>query len=96
MAILKHNICRGTRTYWARKDFYPSEPFFVPSGKADAAEDDGVVMFVALDGNRRASDYVLLDARTFEEKAVVHLHVHIPFLAHGQFIPKAKGSGSGQ
>jgi len=33
---------------------------------------------------------VILDAGTFEELAVVDLPVHIPFTAHGNFVPSAE------
>jgi len=95
MAILKQDLCRGTRTYWAKPNFYVGEPFFIgpPAGEtlraAATAEDDGFVLFLALDGRRGASDFVVLNATSFEEVAVVKLPVHIPFTAHGQFIPAA-------
>merc|ERR1711870_183273 len=76
---------------WSKQYFYPSEPYFLPSYSREAqlAEDDGLLFFVALDGVRKASDFVILDGKTFREIAVVELPVHIPFLAHGQFVPKA-------
>mmetsp|Transcript_28454 Transcript_28454/g.59082 ORF Transcript_28454/g.59082 Transcript_28454/m.59082 type:complete len:118 (-) Transcript_28454:56-409(-) len=90
MAILKHNVCENTRSYWSKPYSYPSEPYFLPrgSGTTPDAEDDGLVLFVTLDGARKASDFVILDGKTFQEIAVIQLPVHIPFLAHGQFIPK--------
>lgn len=95
MAVLKHDLCRGTRTYWARPDSYPGEPFFIdPRGEGAGAgaaveEDRGLLVFITLNGRRRASDFVVLDAATFSEVAAVELPVHIPFTAHGQFIPSA-------
>jgi len=95
MAVLKHDLCRGTRTYWAKPDSYPGEPFFIgPRGEgagvaAAMEEDHGLLVFITLNGRRRASDFVVLDAATFSEVAVVELPVHIPFTAHGQFIPSA-------
>lgn len=87
MAILKHDICQNKRTYWNKQNSYPSEAFFIPTGTSEDAEDNGLLVFVALNGPRGASDFVVLNAATFEELAVVELPVHIPFLAHGQFIP---------
>jgi len=89
MAILKHDICQSKRTYWAKPYSYPTEPFFIPTGTETDAEDDGLLIFVTLDGSRGASDFVVLNATTFEEITVVKLPLHIPFLAHGQFIPAA-------
>mmetsp|Transcript_25354 Transcript_25354/g.45924 ORF Transcript_25354/g.45924 Transcript_25354/m.45924 type:complete len:536 (+) Transcript_25354:124-1731(+) len=88
MAILKHDLCQRKRTYWAKQYSYPSEPIFIPTGTEEDAEDKGLVAFVTLDGTRKASDFVILDAATLEEMVVVQLPVHIPFLAHGQFIPR--------
>lgn len=89
MAVLKHDLCQGKRSYWAKEYSYPSEPFFIPTGVESDAEDQGVLVFVTLDGQRGASDFVVLDAQTFTEITIVKLPVHIPFLAHGQFVPKA-------
>merc|ERR1740130_369585 len=86
MAVLKHNMCNNTKTYWTKEHMYPSEPFFIATGNG---EDEGLLVFVALDGPRGASDFVILDAKTFKEVAVVQLPVHIPFTGHGQFIPTA-------
>jgi carotenoid cleavage dioxygenase-like enzyme len=88
MAILKHNVCDDTATYWSKADFYPGEPFFIPTGGSD--EDDGVLIFVAIDGQRGASSFITLDAKTMTEVdgASVNLPFHIPFTAHGEFIAK--------
>jgi len=91
MAVLKHNVCNNTRTYWSKQYSYPGEPYFLPRGVASTpdAEDDGLLFFVTLNGTRKASDFVILDGKTLEEVAVTELDVHIPFLAHGQFVPRA-------
>lgn len=89
MAVLKHNVCENKRTYWHRENFFVHEPYFLPKGTASSdVEDDGLIMFVALDGVRKASDFIILDGKTMQEIAVVQLPEHIPFLAHGQFVPK--------
>lgn len=91
MAVFKHDLCRNTRTYWSKQHSYPSEPYFLPAGTGTTpdAEDEGLLFFVTLNGARQASDFVVLDGKTFKELAVVELPVHIPFLAHGQFVPQA-------
>lgn len=88
MAILKHNVCDDTRTYWSKPNFYPGEAFFIATGEE---EDDGVVVFVAIDGERGASNLITLDAKTMTEisGAGVELPFHIPFTAHGEFITKS-------
>mmetsp|Transcript_42795 Transcript_42795/g.126781 ORF Transcript_42795/g.126781 Transcript_42795/m.126781 type:complete len:543 (+) Transcript_42795:58-1686(+) len=90
MAILKHNVCTGTKTYWKRPDTYPGEPFFVERG-GSKIEDDGLLVFVAIDGKKRRSLFVTLDGRTMREVEVVELPGHIPFTAHGQFFPADAG-----
>lgn len=87
LAVLKQDMCTGEKKYWYRKNTYPGEPNFVP--KPGGAEDDGVVVFVALDGEKRTSLYVVLDGKTLEELAVVTLPAHIPFTAHGTWWPAA-------
>lgn len=92
MAILKHNVCQNTKTYWHKQYSYPGEPYFLPRNAeltTSNAEDDGLLFFVTINGTRKASDFVILDGKTFDEIAIVELPVHIPFLAHGQFVPKA-------
>jgi len=58
-----------------------------PSG----AEEDGVLVFVALDGVKETSKLVILDAKTFTELEVAELPARIPFTAHGQFVPPLAG-----
>jgi len=84
MAIVKQNMCTGERTYWKAKDNYPGEPFFIPG--PGRAEDDGLVIFVVLDGPKGISKLVVLDGKTFNEVATIELPQHIPFTAHGQFV----------
>jgi len=89
MAIMKHDIVSDTRTYWTKTNFYPGEAYFVATG--GSAEDDGVLVFVAIDGDRGASNLITLDAKTMKEisGAGVELPFHIPFTAHGEFITKS-------
>jgi len=87
MAIMKHDICNSKITYWAHDDKYVSEPFFI-GGKPAGPEDDGLLVFLMLDGRARKQYFVILDAMTMQELEVIELPQHIPFTAHGQFIPK--------
>lgn len=91
MAIMKHDLCTDTTTYWTGTDHYVGEPFFIPNPDA-VDEDDGVVVFVALDGPNRRSKFVTIDAKTMQEVdgTEVHLGTHIPFTAHGNFLPAAE------
>jgi carotenoid cleavage dioxygenase-like enzyme len=89
MAVVKHNVCTGVQTYWKQPNTYPGEPEMVPG--PSGAEEDGVVVFLALDGENRRSKFVILDAATFTELEVMELPVHIPFTAHGKFLPPLAG-----
>jgi len=92
MAIVKRDVCKGgleDRVHWSRPEVYPGEPIFVPAENGD--EDDGTVVFVALDGQKERTLLVTLDAKTMGELDVLELPARIPFTAHGQFFkaPKA-------
>lgn len=89
MAVVKHNVCTGVKTLWQQPNTYPGEPEMVPG--PSGAEEDGVVMFLALDGEKRKSKLVILDAETFTELEVMELPSHIPFTAHGRFVPPVEG-----
>lgn len=63
------------------------EPVFVPRQGA-TAEDDGWIMAYVYDGERNASDVVILNAQDFtgEPVATIHLPVRAPFGFHGNWI----------
>lgn len=87
MAIQKHDLCTDTKLYWKRANVFVGEPLFIPSPSGE--EDDGVVVFVALDGRVGRSMLMTLDAKTMQEVdgTAVKLAGHIPFTAHGDFFP---------
>jgi len=95
MAIIKRDVCKGgleDRLFWTRPDTYPGEPVFVPDRSGD--EDGGVVLFIALDGQKEKTLFVTLDAKTMKELSVVELPTAIPFTAHGQFFASAASSSN--
>ena len=65
-----------------------SEPVFVPR-PAGSAEDDGVVLAVALDRARGHSVLHVIDAETMTELATVTLPHALPLDFHGQYLPSA-------
>lgn len=71
--------------YWRAPHCYPGEPVFTPMPDSEA-EDGGVVMSLVLDGAKRSSFLLLLDAERFEELARVHLPHAVPFGFHGVFL----------
>lgn len=66
---------------------HPGEGVFVPA-HPDAAEDEGFVMTYVYDAARDRSDFVILDARSFDAEpiAVVELPVRVPYGFHGNWI----------
>nr|WP_225307864.1 MULTISPECIES: carotenoid oxygenase family protein [unclassified Haloarcula] len=66
---------------------YFGEPVFVPAPDT-AAEDDGVVLVVALDADAERSRLLVLDGRTFEERARASLPHAAPFDFHGRYFPE--------
>ena len=84
MAIVKYDLCSGAgKRAWYRRNWYPSEPTFVEAPGA-AAEDDGVLVFVALDGARDESALLVLNATSMEEISETSTP-RIGFTTHGQF-----------
>ncbi len=80
--IAKVDVGRGERHSWHERDSYPGEPVFVAAPGA-RGEDDGVVLSVVLDGERRSSYLLVLDARDLSELARAAVPHHIPFGFHG-------------
>jgi len=73
---------------------YFGEPIFVPDPEGDA-EDDGVVVSVALDEGADVSRLVVLDGSTLAERARVTLPHQVPFDFHGRYFPGVRVADSG-
>jgi carotenoid cleavage dioxygenase-like enzyme len=83
-SLVKIDVRDGSFARWASPGAYPGEPIFVPRpGAAD--EDDGAVLSVVLDAPAATSFLLVLDARTFEERARAAAPQHVPFGFHGLF-----------
>jgi carotenoid cleavage dioxygenase-like enzyme len=78
----KLDVKREDQRHWHEKGAYPGEPIFVrrPGGRR---EDDGVLLSVVLDGRRKTSYLLVLDARDMSEIARAAVPHHIPFGFHG-------------
>ena len=63
---------------------YGSEPMFAPRAEA-RAEGDGDVLEVVYDGYKHRSELQILDAESFEPRAVLALKHHVPHQFHGHF-----------
>ncbi|WP_254535806.1 carotenoid oxygenase family protein [Halomarina litorea] len=80
---------REATAFAAEGERHYSEPIFVPAPASDReAEDDGVVLTVELDVGAGHSWLVVLDGRTFEERARAAVPHAIPFDFHGRYFPE--------
>jgi carotenoid cleavage dioxygenase-like enzyme len=83
-ALVKADTSSGACHYWYEEALFPGEPVFVAAPDA-VAEDDGVILTVALDARTGTSALVVLDAASFAETARAVLPQHVPFGFHGHF-----------
>jgi beta,beta-carotene 9',10'-dioxygenase len=82
--LVKVDVTDGSRSVWSAPGCYPGEPVFVRQPDAED-EDAGVVLSVVLDAAAERSFLLVLDARSFEERARAEAPHHIPFGFHGQY-----------
>jgi len=80
--LTKIDVETGRRATWSERGCFPGEPVLVRAPRA-RTEDDGVVLSVVLDALERTSYLLVLDARTFTERARATVPHHIPFGFHG-------------
>ena len=85
MGLIKYNVCTGDYSFWKYENVYPSEPTFVPNTDANAAEDDGVLVFSALNGETKTSNFFTVDAKTMKTISNATIPDTIGFTTHGQF-----------
>nr|MBA3752137.1 carotenoid oxygenase family protein [Candidatus Dependentiae bacterium] len=82
--LVKINVETGAVVEWKEKGCSPGEPVFIAAPRA-STEDDGVIVSVILDAYAKSSFLLVLDARTFKERARARVPHHIPFQIHGEF-----------
>jgi beta,beta-carotene 9',10'-dioxygenase len=85
--LVKVDVEDGESLTWSEPDCYPGEPVFVPAPD-QRTEDDGAVLSVVLDARAETSFLLILDARTFEERARAHAPLPVPFGFHGSFFSR--------
>ncbi|XP_066296607.1 beta,beta-carotene 15,15'-dioxygenase-like [Branchiostoma lanceolatum] len=88
-AIVKKDLCNGGRgdKHWYIPNHYPNEPYFIPDPNA-TAEDQGVLISTILDGQRKESYLLILDAQTLKTINYAYAKTYIPFAIHGRFFPE--------
>ena len=72
---------------WSEKNCYPSESIFVSrhKGTQNHDDDDGVILSIVYDGNKRESFLLVLDAKSMKELGRCYLQKKICFSFHGGF-----------
>lgn len=75
----------STKTlYWQEENSYCGEPVFVEEpGAVD--EDQGLLLSMIYNDARKVSGLIVLDAKTLESRAEIHLPIYLPFGLHGNF-----------
>ncbi|TKR25149.1 carotenoid oxygenase family protein [Natronomonas salsuginis] len=89
--ILKLDTRTGALKAFDEGGEYFGEPIFVPAPDAEA-EDDGVVLTVALDTTANRSRLLVLDGETFSERARITLPHAAPFDFHGRYFPELRAA----
>jgi carotenoid cleavage dioxygenase-like enzyme len=85
--LVKVDVETGEGTTFEDDGRNLGEPIFVPRPDGDA-EDDGVVLSVALDRDAERSVLLVLDGETMTERARAPLPHAVPFDFHGRFFPE--------
>lgn len=83
-AIAKVALAGPTTYRWSEPGLHPGEAIFVPA-PSRSAEDDGVLLSLAMDGQAEQGVLLCLDAKTLTERARAPLPHRIPYGFHGQF-----------
>jgi torulene dioxygenase len=93
-SIVKVDTHTQTTKIWIPKTQHlPSEPIFIAKPGAKD-EDDGVLVFIAMDAERRASALIILDAKNMKEIGRASVPVVIGHAFHGLWAGEMK-SGNG-
>ncbi|ABX08238.1 carotenoid oxygenase family protein [Prochlorococcus marinus] len=83
--IKKFDLFNSQKHIWsAAPRGFVSEPIMVPTSSSN--EDDGWVLTVVWNGERLASDLVILNANDLSEQAILELPLAIPHGLHGSWV----------
>jgi carotenoid cleavage dioxygenase-like enzyme len=83
-AVAKVDLEGPSTERWSEEGLHPGEAIFVPA-PSQSAEDDGVLLSLAVDGKAERSVFLCLDAETLTERARAPLPHRLPYGFHGQF-----------
>lgn len=86
ISIVKKNVCHQPYkdASWNLKGHYPVEPWFIASPEAKS-EDDGLLLFPVIDGERNASYIAIVDAKDMTLINKSYLPTILPYNLHGRF-----------
>jgi beta,beta-carotene 9',10'-dioxygenase len=87
-SLVKLDLDASKVAAWSEKDTFPGEPVFVQAPGSEI-EDEGVLLWVVLDGEGRRSFLLVLDAATMREHARAYAPQIIPFGFHGNYFANA-------
>ncbi|XP_015261298.1 PREDICTED: beta,beta-carotene 15,15'-monooxygenase isoform X2 [Gekko japonicus] len=86
--IIKFDILSKRKLHWEEEHCWPAEPVFVPSPNAKE-EDDGIILSTIVTTQPQKPPFLLiLDAKTFKERARATVNVELHLDLHGIFIPE--------
>ena len=80
------NVETGKYQFWKQNGVSPSEPAFISHPNPDRA-DDGVIVSICYDSDKKVSFLLVLDGKTFWPIAKAFVKHHIPATLHGAFYP---------
>ncbi len=96
-ALLKLDTHTGNTDLWsAAPRGFMGEPLFVPRPQGQG-EDDGWVLVLMYNAERRCSDLVILEGKDITAGPVARLKLphHVPYGLHGSFVPRYFGPDGG-
>jgi carotenoid cleavage dioxygenase-like enzyme len=85
ITLVKKDLCnKGGDRVWYELNQYPSEAWFIPR-PGSTTEDDGLLITIVLDGNKKTSYLLLLDPKTMKTITKAYLPTFVPYTIHGRF-----------
>ena len=82
--LVRVDTTSGDTKVWKDDALLPGEPVFVPRPGGEG-EQDGTILSLALDPEKKRSALVVLDPETFEERARAWAPTWVPQGFHGDF-----------
>lgn len=89
--IVKYDTQTHTAQVWEEHAHTPGECIFIPPPELDAAEDEGVLLTVVLNGRAKKSYLLVLNAKDLKEIARAELETVVGFGFHGKHVARGNG-----